>query len=93
MQQFGRFRRIADMAGHAAGFVRSKMTDAVEKGFSVLERRRIFHERLPIENIDAGILHLGFYYCPSWMVHRSLIDFFNSIDLLRNSVVHRSSRE
>jgi hypothetical protein len=53
--------------------------DAVEKGFSVPERRRIFHERLPVGNIDSGILHLGFYYCPSWMVHRSLVDFFNSI--------------
>jgi hypothetical protein len=52
--------------------------DAVEKGFSVPERRRIFHERLPVENIDLGILHFGFYYCPLWMVHRSLIDFFNS---------------
>jgi hypothetical protein len=50
-----------------------------EKGFSVPERRRIFHQQLPVENIDSGILHLGFYYCPSWMVHRSLIDFFNSI--------------
>jgi hypothetical protein len=56
------------------------MTDAVEKGFSVPERRRIFHERLPVENIDSGILHFGFCYCPLWMVHRSLIDFFNSID-------------
>ena len=59
------------------------LTDAVEKGFSVPERRRIFHERLPVENIDSGILHLGFYYCPLWMVHRSLIDFFNSIDPLQ----------
>jgi hypothetical protein len=61
------------------------MTDAVEKGFSVPERRRIFHERLPVGNIDSGILHLGFYYCPSWMVHRSLVDFFNSIDPQRTS--------
>jgi hypothetical protein len=55
------------------------MAGAVEKGFSVPERRRIFNERLPVENIDSGILHFGFYYCPLWMVHRSLIDFFNSI--------------
>jgi hypothetical protein len=60
------------------------LTDAVEKGFSVPERRRIFHERLPVENIDLGILHFGFYYCPLWMVHRSLIDFFNSIDPKRH---------
>jgi IS30 family transposase len=58
-------------------------TDAVEKGFSVPERTRIFHERLPVENIDSGILRLRFYYCPSWMAHRSLIDFFNSIDQYR----------
>jgi hypothetical protein len=58
--------------------------DAVEKGFSVPERRRIFHERLPVENIDSGILHFGFYYCPLWMVHRSLIDFFNSIGQSRH---------
>jgi hypothetical protein len=24
-------------------------------------------------------MHFGFYYFPLWMVHRSLIDFFNSI--------------
>jgi hypothetical protein len=52
--------------------------DAVEKGFSVPERRRIFQERLPVENIDSNI-SFGFYYCPSWRVRRSLIDFFNSI--------------
>jgi hypothetical protein len=55
------------------------MADAVEKGFSVPERRRIFQERLPVENIDSNISYLGFYYCPSWRVRRSLIDFFNSI--------------
>jgi hypothetical protein len=55
--------------------------DAVEKGFSVPERRRIFQERLP--NIDSNISYLGFYYCPSWRVRRSLIDFFNSIGHLR----------
>ena len=54
-----------------------------EKGFSVPERRRIFHERLPVENIDSGILHFGFYYCQLWMVQRSLIDFFNSIGQTR----------
>jgi len=66
-----------------AVFLRCKKTqvaDAVEKGFSVPERRRIFQERLPVENIDSNISYLGFYYCPSWRVRRSLIDFFNSID-------------
>jgi hypothetical protein len=58
---------------------RSLLADAVEKGFSVPERRRIFQERLPVENIDSNILYLGFYYCPSWRVRRSLIGFFNSI--------------
>ena len=68
------------------------MTDAVEKGFSVPERRRIFHERLPIENINSGILHFELYYCPLWMVHRSLIDFFNSIDPSRRCGLHRGRR-
>jgi hypothetical protein len=57
----------------------SVWADAVEKGFSVPERRRLFQERLPVENIDSNISYLGFYYCPSWRVRRSLIDFFNSI--------------
>jgi len=65
--------------------------DAVEKRFSVQERRRIFHERLPVENIDSGILHLGFYYCPSWTIHRSLIDFFNSIGQSRPSRLARKA--
>jgi hypothetical protein len=65
--------------------------DAVEKGFSVPERRRIFHERLPVENIDSSILHLGFYYCPSWTIHRSLIDFFNSIGQSRPSRLARKA--
>jgi hypothetical protein len=32
-----------------------ELADAVEKGFSVPERRRIFQERLPVENIDSSI--------------------------------------
>jgi hypothetical protein len=63
-----------------------RMTDAVEKGFSVPERRKLFQERLPVENIDSNISRLGFYYCPSWRVRRSLIDFFNSIDPERKSL-------
>jgi hypothetical protein len=69
------------------------MTDAVEKGFSVPERRRIFQERLPVENIDSNISYLGFYYCPSWRVRRSLIDFFNSIDPTRKSGMHRNNQD
>jgi hypothetical protein len=57
----------------------SLRADVVEKIFSVPERRRIFQERLPVENIDSNISYRGFCYCPSWRVRRSLIDFFNSI--------------
>jgi hypothetical protein len=72
------------IAAHALCCVKSRSerslwVDAVEKGFSVPERRRFFQERLPVENIDSNISYLGFYYCPSWRVRRSLIDFFNSI--------------
>jgi hypothetical protein len=29
-----------------------------------------------LANPDSNISYLGFYYCPSWRVCRSLIDFF-----------------
>jgi hypothetical protein len=55
------------------------LTDAVEKGFLTLERRRAFQKRAHMEKVDSRTPHFG-VYCPFPAVGRSWIDFFDSID-------------